>query len=163
MMRELMKFMAYESGHLVEVECFYPSDLPTDIGFIKRGFQQGSYFVVATDDDSLKLTDSVAEVDVDVDDFNSVNMSDKLPWQSAIGRSVRWVWTMVNQQGYLDGLQFEFANNITQEPVVIQLIAIASSIKLYKRISLSQRRIGMHKPPLKVANHDSEEILMEAA
>ena len=45
---------------------------------------------------------------------------------------------MVNQQGYLDGLQFEFSENVEKESLVIQLIAIASSIEVNLRVNLNQ-------------------------
>jgi hypothetical protein len=157
-MKQLMKSMVDESGQLMGVECFYYTDLPTDIGFIKLAFQQNHYFVVATEDDSLEVTDNVANL-FEPNDFKCVDMSDRSPWQSAIGKQVRWIWTMVNQQGYLDGLQFEFANDISQKPVVLQLIAIASGIDIYKRISLSQPKI---ESLLNGKSHDHEDRLMEA-
>jgi hypothetical protein len=152
MMRKLMKSMVVESGQLLEVECLYHTDLPNDIGLIKLAFQQGTYFVVAKEDDSLELTRDATSID-----FEGIKVSSEFPWHSAIGKHVRWVWTMVNQQGYLDGLQFEFANNITQEPIVIQLIAMASGIDIHKRISLGQERI------INMVNIDNDDMLMSVA
>ncbi len=151
-----MQSITDESGQLVEVESFYYTDLPTDIGLIKLAFQQNSFFVVVKEDDSLELTDKVTFTE---NDFKRINMSDKLPWQAAIGKQIRWIWTMVNQQGYLDGLQFEFANNINQKPVVIQLIAVASGIKVYNRVSLTQKLVNLST----VKKTNDEEILMNIA
>jgi len=157
-MKQLMKSMVDESGQLMAVECFYYIDLPTEIGFIKLAFEQNNYFVVATEEDSLEVTDNVASL-FEADEFKRVDLSHRSPWQSAIGKPVRWIWTMVNQQGYLDGLQFEFANDITQKPVVLQLIAMASGINIYKRISLSQPKIK--KPLINEKSHNNEERVMD--
>ena len=43
------------------------------------------------------------------------------PIQSAIGRPLIWAWEMTNQQGYLDGIQLEFAEDVSAESVVVQL------------------------------------------
>jgi|GEM_PF-3047616 len=51
------------------------------------------------------------------------------PWRGLIGRSLLWSWQMVNNQGYEDGWQFEFAARLENEnPATVQLVAIASEI-----------------------------------
>ena len=54
------------------------------------------------------------------------------PWNDAVGKTLAWIWLLKNQQGYKDGLRFEFSSNEkSKTPVIITLIAIASSIKIY--------------------------------
>ena len=129
-MKHLMRTIAYENGKFVDAESFFHPDLPTEIGVIKLCFQKGIFFVVAQNDDSLELTDRNIENDLKKEGFKSIRLSNDMPWQSAIGRHIRWLWTLMNQQGYIDGLQFEFADNVSQEAVIIQLIAIASRIDI---------------------------------
>lgn len=127
-----------EAGSLTCVEYLYHADIPNSIGIIKFSFQQGNYFIVAKEDDSLKLTDKLASRLLKKESFISQNSSNQWPWQWVIGKPVRWVWNMVNQQGYLDGLQFEFSENVEKESLVIQLMAIASAIEVNLRINLNQ-------------------------
>jgi hypothetical protein len=129
-MRHLMRTIVYESGKFVDVEYFFHPNLPTEIGAIKLWFQKGIFFVVAKSDDSLECTDKNIESDLKKEGFKSTHSSHDMPWQPAIGRHIRWIWTLMNQQDYLDGLQFEFADNVSQKSVIIQLIAIASRIDI---------------------------------
>ena len=69
-----------------------------------------SHFVIAKEDDSLKLTDKLPNKFLRTNSL--IFQSNQRPWKWLIGSPVRWVWNMVNQQGYLDGLQFEFSENV---------------------------------------------------
>ncbi|MBX3243331.1 MAG: hypothetical protein KF685_02545 [Acidobacteria bacterium] len=58
------------------------------------------------------------------------------PWVDAVGCTAAWIWLLRNQQGYEDGLRFEFASRKEKgQESTITLIGIASSIKIY----ISQR------------------------
>lgn len=50
----------------------------------------------------------------------------------AIGKRVRWCWRMQNNQGYGDGIQFEFCADPGDSDVLIQIIAIASKLALWE-------------------------------
>jgi len=52
------------------------------------------------------------------------------PWSLAVGKPLLWSWSMTNQQGYRDGCQLELAEDVSDQSVVIQLIVVASSIKV---------------------------------
>lgn len=54
---------------------------------------------------------------------------------SLLGKTLTWVWTMTNNQGYFDGIQFQFDTKASQ---TIQFMAIASrlDIKLLTTIEL---------------------------
>ncbi len=130
-MRHLMRTVVYESGQFVNVEYFFHQNLPAEIGAIKLWFQKEVFLVIVKpDDDSLEITKEHIDRVLEEEGYKSTQMSNEMPWKLAIGNHVRWIWTLVNQQGYLDGLQFEFADNISQEQVIIQLIAIASRIDI---------------------------------
>ena len=51
------------------------------------------------------------------------------PWKEAVGKPLLWTWLMTNQQGYLDGVQFEFASSVEKASVVIQLIVCGGALK----------------------------------
>ncbi len=139
MMEPLIQTMANDSGLLREVEYFYDEDLPSDISAIKLIFQHHTYVVVVVkDDDSLELVEDPTAENWANPGLQSFTVSHQLPWRMAKGRMVRWAWTLVNQQGYLDGLQFEFANHLSQSPLVVQLTAMASRIEVNVRINLNE-------------------------
>ncbi len=125
-----MKTLVYESGQFVNVEYFFHPDLAAEIGAIKLCFQKEIFFVIVKPDDELEMTDEKIDLVLEKEGYKSTQMSHEIPWKLAIGNHVRWIWTLTNQQNYLDGLQFEFANNVNQKSVIIQLIAIASRIDI---------------------------------
>ncbi len=129
-MRHLMKTIAYESGQFVNVEYFFHPNLPAEIGAIKFWFQKKVFFVIVKPDDELEMTEEKIDLVLEKEGYKSTYMSHEIPWQLAIGNHVRWIWTLTNQQNYLDGLQFEFADNVSQKSVIIQLLAIASRIDI---------------------------------
>jgi hypothetical protein len=54
------------------------------------------------------------------------------PWIATVGRSPTWIWLLTNQQGYEDGLRFEFSMSQQQEELnVITLVVIASGIQIF--------------------------------
>jgi hypothetical protein len=126
-----MRTVVYESGPFVNVEYFFHPDLPADIGAIKFWFQKKVFFVIVKpDDDSLEMTEEKIDRILEGQGYKSTHMSHEIPWKLAIGNHVRWIWTLTNQQNYLDGLQFEFSDNVSQKSVIIQLLAIASRIEI---------------------------------
>ncbi|WP_433727434.1 DUF6334 family protein [Nocardia sp. CA-129566] len=61
------------------------------------------------------------------------------PWRDAIGRAVRWVWSLENQKGYPDAIQF--ADISGGGAATIQILTIAS------RLNIQQVRT-IENPPL---------------
>ena len=86
--------------------------------------------ITAMQDDSIKV------VEVNVLDFCSVP-SDKVKskcstvWNRCIGLPIRWFWLMENNKGYTDAFQIEFAKNVSEKPISIQLRAEASELTTY--------------------------------
>lgn len=79
--------------------------------------------------DTLRL--ELSEMKLNEDCSIKVATSVK-PWNEVLGRNLSWIWLLSNQQGYEDGLRFEFSTIESDKTSrVITLIGIASSIKMY--------------------------------
>ena|SRR5687768_4950584 len=89
---------------------------------------------VESDYDTLRL--ELSEMKVGSDCYIKVATSTE-PWDKVAGRSLSWIWLLTNQQGYEDGLRFEFSAKENEIPAIITMIGIASSIQMY----LSQKSI----------------------
>jgi hypothetical protein len=61
---------------------------------------------------------------------NQVKVLAEPLWPKAVGRPLRWAWLMTNQQGYRDGIQLELAHPDEPRGVCLQLVAVASALKL---------------------------------
>lgn len=83
---------------------------------------------VEPDFDTLCL--ELSEMKVDSDCYINVATSAN-PWNNVIGRSLSWIWLLKNQQGYEDGMRFEFSAKEGKTPTIITLVGIASSIQIY--------------------------------
>lgn len=52
------------------------------------------------------------------------------PWADLVGGRPLWIWTMTNQQGYTDGVQFQVRR--PDREVGLQLVVYASSLKPFR-------------------------------
>jgi hypothetical protein len=100
---------------------------PPDLIALRLEFGDQSVLLTAMEDDSLKVSANQAlEIFADHTVRQLTHIS---PWKDAVSRPLMWAWTMVNQQGYFDGIQLEFAESSEEEATRIQLLVIASSLK----------------------------------
>lgn len=83
---------------------------------------------VEPDFDTLRL--ELSEMRVGADCYSSITTF-TTPWSNIIGKCLSWIWLLTNQQGYEDGMRFQFSANEGETPQIITLIGIASSIKIY--------------------------------
>jgi hypothetical protein len=114
--------MFEEAGRLTGVHYGSYPDARTMVWIIRLSFEAGDWsLVVNPDDDTLLITEPF---ETDHAHFDSA--PENSPWRLALGKRPRWIWTMTNQQGYQDGIQFEFADP-GEAAVTIQMIAMASS------------------------------------
>src|SRR5689334_22529702 len=60
------------------------------------------------------------------------------PWSTCIGRNLRWAWQLTNQQGYVDGVRLEFRGAGESSNPVVELIVIASAMKMFVASPLKQ-------------------------
>jgi hypothetical protein len=90
---------------------------------------QGIHYIINinadTDEVEIMLTQDQSQVNKD----NVINISKNQDSAlfNLLGSKLTWVWEMTNNQGYFDGVQFQFnckTNNI------IQFIAIASRLQI---------------------------------
>ena len=96
---------------------------------IRFHFENEIVVVAAREDDSLDIFGMERNYDEENQLFR--DLSGTAPWDLAISKPLLWSWRMINQQGYLDGLQMQFGRNVHASIVQVQLIAIASEIKIY--------------------------------
>lgn len=60
-----------------------------------------------------------------------IDASQSAPWSGCVGFSICWAWRLTNQQGYSDGVRFEFSEQGTESRAVIELIVAASAIQAF--------------------------------
>lgn len=130
---EILSKVADDAGVLRAVRCTRHPELPERIATVTLEFEALTLNCrVDADDDTLALsleavsTPSAAET-----------LSGSGAWANAVGAALRWGWVMTNNQGYADGVQFEFANPSDRSSVCLQLIAIASGVEVRSVVPLS--------------------------
>lgn len=93
---------------------------------ISLQFKGGEVTITANaEDDSIQLREGGPEFPATFD------LSGNSPWLSTIGSGVIWVWTLENQQGYVDGIQLEFNKDGVQADVQFICEASALSVRLF--------------------------------
>ena len=118
-LRNLLVEVSSEAGALVFVEPVYSAFENPDA--VHLNFERASYTVGQNpDDDTITLLRRK---------LPSIHPASEVePFSRAIGKRVLWAWILTNQQGYTDGLQFEFWKSAEEEQVVVQFIAEASQL-----------------------------------
>ena len=109
-------------GHFLEENGI--TDFLISLEFV---FENGRIFheaVAETDEIAIKLVPPE-------DDCVPLPMTHLEPWKSASGRGALWAWELRNQQGYADGIQYSFANTVSDREVIVQLIVVASQVFIY--------------------------------
>jgi Family of unknown function (DUF6334) len=79
-------------------------------------------------DDSLTIADG-SEWRPDPDTV-SIPLNESDPWRLALGKPLFWSWSMTDQFGYRDGLQLAFAENVSDDSIIVQFIVLGSAIAL---------------------------------
>lgn len=119
-----------EAGELVAVDEIVHVDLPNDVEAFVLRFERGVLsIVVNADDDTLSLHEGVLALVEGQSQQPSIRGG---AWAELLHRTLRWAWIMRNHQGYVDGVQLELAHAGEGKGSVVQLIAIASAIKVYE-------------------------------
>ena len=116
---------------LLEVKYFRSSEQAAiELIFLKFS-KSDVYVYVNQEDDTLVVDQRHPQISEELNQFTPHKI-----WEEAYGQHIRWYWNMVNNQGYEDGLQFEFAQDVNDNPICLQLIAIASTISVSSVIAL---------------------------
>ena len=86
-------------------------------------------FRAVSDDDTLSaaVEDLLAEPDETLADASGLR-----PWASCIGRTPAWAWRMTNQQGYTDGVRFEFGEVGQPATTTVELLVVASALRVFE-------------------------------
>lgn len=117
-------------GDLLLVEYLVESSLPESIEAIIFNFENQAFTVKAVvDDDTIEVVSGRASNEPSQ---NIISVSKNKPWSLALGKRIRWSWALINHQGYHDAIQFEFAKDLSDSSVIIQLVTAASSIRIYE-------------------------------
>lgn len=86
--------------------------------------------VMLADGTSDEILIRLAPYDLEPDE-ELIAVSDKSPWNEFCGLHVRWAWEMTNQQGYSDGLRFEFGDpEASEKGGTVEMLVAASSIRV---------------------------------
>jgi Family of unknown function (DUF6334) len=123
-------FFQEDLGYLSKVSYIFNKYLVYDPIAILMYFDEVIIMVkVVEEDDSVELM----SLDLDqASEFKSIDVSNDIRWKDVINVNLRWVWSLTNQQGYTDGIQFEWADPSSNQSTIIQAIAIASCFRFYK-------------------------------
>ncbi|WP_412541348.1 DUF6334 family protein [Longispora sp. K20-0274] len=118
--------LAEIDGALRVAAYFFDPEAPKEITGIRLMFEQGDWTVsVDPDDDSVLLYETT---DTDFTKWKVADASTYFPWAAAVGKNIRWVWTLENQNGYVDGLQFELFDRARGGVVSIQVVGVNSRL-----------------------------------
>jgi hypothetical protein len=120
----------YEGGVLLKVEYLFDDYLEFPVSIIFSLEHLLLVIKAVSDDDTVEITNQMPRID---NACKIVDVSSKKPWDKLIQHKLQWVWGLTNQQGYFDGFQLDFnrGNNESNDPNIIQLLVIASSLKTY--------------------------------
>jgi hypothetical protein len=106
------------------VSYLFHQDAPTDIfGVLLKFSDTEVYFLANEDDDTIQLHLKCQDEKILLKQSEDI-------FCSVVGKAVRWLWVMTNNQGYQDGIQLEFANSIEEDPIIVQFMVIASRISI---------------------------------
>lgn len=134
---DILAEIVYEAGYLKQVDYLseYDDDCDHFISAIRLTFDNGIYTILAiAEDDTIEVLSGACYPAIE---YHLFSVTEKEPWSRAVGKKNIFAWDSVNQQGYTDSIQFYFDNVDSEkygneEPVIIQLTTIASSLKTYK-------------------------------
>ena len=108
------------SETLKYAQSFSFTELPNELAAIKLEFETFSCFISVVEvTDEIELTENNKLGGL-------VKGDSSLLFHKCYGLKLCWAWSLVNNQGYSDGLRFEFENNQK-----VELVVCASAILQY--------------------------------
>lgn len=128
MQETLAKIYDHESWLSSVTIARFDADRPFVTGVELRFGSLPATFRANKDDDTLVATIGplVATLDESL-----VDVSASSPWSACLGLKARWLWELTNQQGYTDGVRFEFGEPDKPFQVVVELVVLASEIDIF--------------------------------
>jgi hypothetical protein len=113
---------AIESRSKLESVAYVDPAMPS--GVLMR-FSDGKRILFSVNGDTDEV---VVGSEADIDGLACEDATTTVEWASAVGKPILWFWTMKNHQGYRDGVQLQFATDVDEHPVTLQLLAVASTL-----------------------------------
>lgn len=96
------------------------------VEILRLNFNKSHLYVsVNGEDDTIRI-----ERDFPGKDEDWCQFAPHETWKNAYGKPILWLWYMENNQGYEDGLQFEFAQDAADKSICVQIIAVASQLSI---------------------------------
>jgi hypothetical protein len=128
---DLLHEIVYDSGVLVDVVYYYFYELDRDPCIIELFFEKQKYYIEVNGEfDTVELKKEIDPLYIKKECYQK-EYSSEFPWKNAIGKQVMWGWRMFNQQGYEDGIQFEFGLKDNQQVTYkIQLMGLCSTFDI---------------------------------
>ncbi|WP_211302412.1 DUF6334 family protein [Nannocystis exedens] len=126
---------------LTSVEFCMDSDLPSDPVAFRFSFEDESFCVSANGhDDTIIVSRDMPNEYASYPSRAFLMLSP--PWNGALGAKLIWVWTLENQRGYFDGIQLQFEHLDSPPPFSIQMIALASTLRVFHLAKLDFTRMS---------------------
>lgn len=101
------------------------------IAAIQLSFDNGTIATISINTELDNLMIGLHPMAIDQDCY-VVDASHTVFWDKMLGRTLSWIWLLTNQQGYQDGIRFEFcARPEDEEKMIVTLIGIASRIEVF--------------------------------
>ena len=117
-----------KSVYSIRVQCEDGPDMVVGVHLV---FEKGEVFHEALAEfDEISCSQTLSG-EWQEDALIRVKVSHEAPWISVVDRKVLWLWTMTNHQGYSDAILYSFANSVEDNEQLIQLVTIASVVKVY--------------------------------
>ena len=123
-------FFQEDLGYLSKVSYIFDDNLRHSPTAILMYFLKIVIMVrVVEEDDSVELISLNLDL---ANTLGGIDVSTNTLWKDTIDINLRWVWGLINQQGYTDGIQFEWGDPSSEKSIMVQAIAAASCFRLYK-------------------------------
>lgn len=128
----------HDLGNLTHVEELrWSGDGPVWLLALRLTFDYGRVTIEADSDDTIVVTHPAFEPTARSDWSPPIDVSASALWAEVIGRPILWARQMTNHHNWLDGFQLEFAIGPDSIGTCIDMIAIASALRLGRTAFLS--------------------------
>ena len=128
-MLDTLRRICDDGGRLIGVEYTLFGGDPGFVTAVGLRFEAlAAVFRAVPDDDTLVAGTGPL---VPVADETLTQVGHSLPWAACMGLGICWAWSWTNQQGNTDGVRLEFSEPGKASLAVVELLVIASAIKVF--------------------------------
>ena len=125
-------FFEKDIGLLSKVNYVIDEDIPDEPIAIQLVFSNTIIIIsVIDEDDSIDIN---SQAYYNLKDIDLCNISNEAPWKNVINQRLSWVWSLTNQRGYTDAIQFEWItqDKDSKKSIKIELLAMLSHLRIYQ-------------------------------